>query len=384
MEHGKRDTLLGLVFFGGLGLLIWATAALSNLSLQPRPTLDVYFTGAGGLRVGDPVFVRGVRSGKVAGVAHQPAQPQHPILVQLELDEPVTLHDDVSIQIVGASLLGGKQVEIDPGIATEIHPRDRLLIGENRRSAIDAMGESIAGLDLEGAVGSIRSFFDKLNDPDTSVGALLSSREAYDDVAATLKSLRRSAEAVEQRQGALGQFIHDEQLGADFAAAARDLREIFHKVNEGAGLAARLLNDETLASDVSGAVSDVRSLTERARRGQGLFGKLLADEELGERFERIVANVESVTAKLDDPNAGLIGALLGEEGLLRDARTLFANLSEFSAKINEGKGLLAKLVNDPELGEKVDRMFRQLSRAIEDAREAAPVGTFFQVLAGPF
>ena len=384
MEHGKRDTLLGLVFFGGLGLLIWATAELSNLSLHPKPTLDVYFAGGGGLRVGDPVYVRGVRSGKVQAIASRPQYPDNPILVRLELNEPVTLHNDVEISIVSASLLGGKQIEIDPGVAPNVHTGDRLLVGVNRASALDAMGETLAGLDLQGAVSSVRTFFDRLSDPNGSVGALLASREAYDDFAATLHSLRQSVEEIEKGKGALGQVIHDEQLGSDLAAIASETREVVHKINEGAGLVSRLLNDEALAADVAGTVNDVRTITDRARRGEGMLGRILADAELADRFSSIVNHVDSVTAKLDDPNAGLIGALLGDDSLLRDARAVVAGASEIIAKINEGDGLLAKLINDPELGERVDRLFEQVTRAIEDAREAAPVGTFFQVLAGPF
>ena len=42
------------------------------------------------------------------------------------------------------------------------------------------------------------------------------------------------------------------------------------------------------------------------------------------------------------------------------------------------------LVNDSELAEKVSRLFNQVARAIEDAREAAPIGTLFQVIGGVF
>lgn len=384
MEHGKRDTLLGLVFFGGLGLLIWATAELSNFSLHPKPTLDVYFTGAGGLRVGDPIFVRGVRSGKVQSVDYRPAYADNPILVRLELDEPITLHEDVLVTIVGASLLGGKQIEIDPGVAPQVHSGDRLLVGVNRATALDAMGDTLAGLDLQGAVRSLRTFFDRLTDPNSSVGALLATREAYDDFAATLRALRQSVEAVEKGQGTLGKIIHNEQLGSDVAAIASELRQVIHKSNEGAGVVSLLLNDEQLAVDVAGSVGGVRELIERAQRGEGVVGRMFADAELANRFTNIVTRLESVSAKLDDPNAGIVGAVLGDEVLLRDARTLVAGASEIIVRIRDGNGLLARLINDPELGERVDRLFAQVTRAIEDAREAAPIGTFFQVFAGPF
>ena len=65
----KRDTLLGLVFFGGLGLLGWATVTLTSLSLEPKPSVTVRFANALGLRTGDPVFVLGKRYGQVTEVS---------------------------------------------------------------------------------------------------------------------------------------------------------------------------------------------------------------------------------------------------------------------------------------------------------------------------
>ncbi len=52
--------------------------------------------------------------------------------------------------------------------------------------------------------------------------------------------------------------------------------------------------------------------------------------------------------------------------------------------MRNGDGVLAKLINDKEMGERLDRVFGQVIRAIEDAREAAPVSTFFQVFSGAF
>ena len=44
MDRIKRDTLLGIVFFGTLGFLLWATVNLTDLSLSQQ--LLVYFPQA--------------------------------------------------------------------------------------------------------------------------------------------------------------------------------------------------------------------------------------------------------------------------------------------------------------------------------------------------
>ena len=55
MDRIQRDTLLGVVFFGTLGFLLWATVNLTDLSLSQE--LAVRFPQAGSVDVGTNVMV---------------------------------------------------------------------------------------------------------------------------------------------------------------------------------------------------------------------------------------------------------------------------------------------------------------------------------------
>ena len=46
MKKGTRDTILGLVFFGSLALLLWATQELSDITFGERQVLTVEFDNA--------------------------------------------------------------------------------------------------------------------------------------------------------------------------------------------------------------------------------------------------------------------------------------------------------------------------------------------------
>lgn len=382
MERSTRDTLLGLVFFGGLGLLIFATAELGNLSLEPRPRLVAHFADAAGLRVGDPVFVLGHRNGHVRSVTWVPDAPlERRIEVVLELQREIRFRRGARIEIRDATFLGGKEVRIDPGFGPPLEGDPPTA---TRKNPFDLLGESLSEADLGATVRSIRRFFESVNDPEGSVGALLSRREAYDELVAALRSVRKSVERIEKGPGPVHRLLYDERLGADLAAAASEARKLLEAARQGHGVVARLLNDARLADDLAAAATDLRAAAGALRDEKGLAGKLLHDEELAGDVAAAAASLRSVAAKLDDPRAGLAGALLGDEKMRADARRLVARLSEVAEGIATGKGLLARLVNDEDLAERVARLFRQVSRAVEDAREAAPVGTFFQVLAGPF
>lgn len=342
----QRDTLLGLVFFGGLALVGWATVNLSRVSLEPKPTVVVYFDHAQGLRVGDPVYVLGTRYGRVIEVALNQVPDHAPIRVTLELDQELPeLHADRVIRIRQASLLGGSQIDIDPGTAGERAPGQPLR-GETHLSALDALGEA----DIIGTVASFKRFFDKLSDPSSSIGALLESREAYDDFSAILKSARRTMESIEGGRGPLGRVIQSEEM----------------------------------AEDLSATLAAIREIAEATQRGEGVLGRLIMDSGLGASIAETIESLKSSASKLDDPASGTLGALLADPQLRTDVAAIAANLAEATSKLTQGEGLMARLLNDPELGRQLTRLFKQIAGAIEDAREAAPVGTFFQVLTAPF
>ena len=68
MERTRRDTLLGLVFFGTLAFLLWATVNLTDMSLAGVPPLVVYFPDAGSAEAGTNVMVLGKKVGKVGSI----------------------------------------------------------------------------------------------------------------------------------------------------------------------------------------------------------------------------------------------------------------------------------------------------------------------------
>ena len=68
MERTRRDTLLGLVFFGTLAFLLWATVNLTDISLGAVPPIEVRFADGGGAQVGTNVLVLGKKVGKVGEI----------------------------------------------------------------------------------------------------------------------------------------------------------------------------------------------------------------------------------------------------------------------------------------------------------------------------
>jgi ABC-type transporter Mla subunit MlaD len=386
MDRIRRDTLLGFVFFGSLAFLLWATLNLTDQAYG-NARLLVRLAQAGSCEVGTNVMVLGKKIGKVGAIDVDYGSADLPIAMTLLLREPIPLRQDYTISIKDAGVLGGKQVYIDPGRAAAL-PADAALRGEVEPGAFDqigniAKGEGKLGGKAVDAVEEIRKFFANMNDPTTSVGKLVTSSALHDQLSDAADSLGRILDAVLEQKGAVGDLVMNAETKENLHGFLASLRSLGKKLDEGSdGVLGMLLNDADAARNVQSIVRNLDVLVTDARNGGGIVGKLLRDDELARRFSNLVGNLDTLLANLTNAEAGALGALTSDPATARDVKTTLANLRFVSEQLAQKQGLLGAMINDPELATRFRRILTQVSRAIEDAREAAPIGSFIQVLIG--
>jgi len=390
MNRMQRDTVLGLVFFGTMAFLLWATVNLTDVSLGDSPPLEVYFRDAGGIRVGDPVLLLGKRVGKVSEIEFQPERPDHRMKLTLRIKEPFELREDQRIEVQDAGVLGGKQVYVNPGNEARSWPPNAQLIGETSINPLDAAagffdGSGTTGKELLGLLTDVRQFFQALNDPDTSsIGAVVNRRELYDEVLSSVQVLRGLFQAVDDGEGILGRVIKDPTLRDDTLQIVANLARVSEQLNGTESTIGRLLNDRAMAAQLGQIVTGIDTIVTRVNEGRGVASLIINDEQLASTLTGSIDSLANVLRKADDPAAGALGAILGDLELRANLQEIAANLQSVTQKIDRGKGLLGLLINDEDIGIRFRRILNQVSRALEDAREAAPISNFIQVLLGTF
>tara|TARA_R110002072_G_scaffold46591_10_gene129151 strand:+ start:166288 stop:167448 length:1161 start_codon:yes stop_codon:yes gene_type:complete len=386
MDRIKRDTLLGFVFFGTLGFLLWATVNLTDLSLSEK--IDVYFPQAGSCDVGTNVMVLGKKIGKVGAIDIQYDRADTPVKMQLLLRERIPLKAGHLIEVRDDGVLGGKQIYIDPGKGAEI-AAGQVLFGNVAGSAFDKLGDiadgkGAIGESLNTTVKEIGDFFRNMNDPETSIGRIATRRELYDSVLSTFNNANRIFEAITNAEGAVGTLIMNKQTAEDTTALLANLRTVSDNLLRTDGPLGVLLNDKDAARDLQGILDNVDRLIADARDGKGILGRILTDDKLAAEFGATVENLNTLLQKANDPDAGALGAITSDPEMAKHLRETIANLSMVSEQLTQRKGLLGVLINDEDLAVRFRRILTQVSRAIEDAREAAPISNFVQVLLGTF
>lgn len=386
MERTRRDTLLGLVFFGTLAFLLWATVNLTDLSLGRG--LVVLFPDAGGAEAGTNVMVLGKKVGKVGAIDVVYDRTDLPVRMTLLLKEAVPLTDKATIEVRDSGVLGGKQIYIDPGRGAPI-PADRELRGNSQPSAFERIGniaeaKGELGVNLNAAVTSIRTFFDNMNNEESTVGRLVRRRDLYDEFLQVAKNVNSVLDAIGKGEGTIGRLVVDRGMRDDAMRFVSNLAAVSDTLRSSEGTIGLLLNDRATAANVQAIVADIGSLVAAAKDGKGALGRILRDEKMANDLSDSLAALATLLAKANDKDAGVLGALTSDPETGQNLRMTIANLREVTAALTRSDGMLGALLNDKDLGVRFRRIMTQVSRALEDAREAAPIGNFVQVLLGAF
>jgi phospholipid/cholesterol/gamma-HCH transport system substrate-binding protein len=388
-----RQLLLGMFVLFVFVILAVYTLAFSDFSLfKEQHRMVVFFPDAHGLRRGDSVQVAGVRFGKVHTIVFDPgAIRDKRITVNLLLDSEVQLRQGFEIYIEDSTVLGGKNVYVDPGPAGA-DPVDPgiALFGRVKGGALDSLGKLVDenGDKISTIVADVQEVVADAKAGKGPLGLLLRDEavsQQLKDGVASLKATAANAEAIsndiQAGRGVVGRLVKDEDLankvqeiGDNLSKITNDFTSVSADMKEGKGTIGRLMKDEKLADDVAKAVETIRTISERINSGNGTLWRLIEDDTLAKNLETFSANLES----------GTLGKLFNNDEIYVKLSKIADDIAAATESIRTAQGTLGKLVMDKDLYEQISRALGVLTRTLEEYREAAPVTTFTSVLFGAF
>lgn len=391
----RKQIALGTFFLVVLALLGYATLFLTDFRMfRESYAMVVSFREANGLRPGDSVLVAGIRKGRVLQLAYDPtAVLERRVTASLSMDEAVVLRDGFTIEIEDATLLGGRQISIDPGPpeGREV-PAGTTLFGSVAGNALAGISKLIEQNReaFTTIVENVTAFTGDLREGRGTLGRLASDEGLADQVSSAVARFEvfsdNAAElttGLREGRGAMGKLLTDEELAGQFdeigerlAAITRDVSAFTAGLPEGKGLLPRLIEDEVLATDFSETLADLRAAMAKIDSGEGNLGKLVHDSTAMDHITSIFAKVDS--------GEGDLGALVNRTEVYDRLASIADDLSEVSAGLRAGRGTVGKLLVDDQLYVDLQRAVELVIKSLEEYREAAPVTTFTSVLFGAF
>jgi len=392
----KRTLLLGFFFLAALSVLGYYTLFLTDFTLFGRkPRLEVHFSQTNGLREGDAVLVAGMRWGKVKSLEFDPSAPNDQrITVLATLKESLVLRRGFTIRIEDATLLGGKNLSIEPGPADGdyVDTRKEMLFGEVGRSPLASLGDLVAesqrGVtriieDLSSITGGIR-------EGKGPIGRIVTDEKMAQDLADTLQGAARTLANLERLtsdlaagRGTAGELLTNPQLYDELLSTARKLNTTLDQTaglvgdfRAGQGALPRLFTDEKMADDLASTIAELNGVAKKVNAGQGTLGMLIGDDSIARDASSIFSKIAS--------GEGTLGALLTRSDVYDDLKEITENGAAISGAIRNGQGSLGRLVMDDDVYQQVRSALLVVQRALEEYREAAPVTAFTAVFFGAF
>jgi len=271
----SRDRELWVGVFVILGVVASLTAlyTLTDAALfRGRYIIQTVVPDAGGIRRGDPVQMRGVNIGRVASFRIISAGVE----IDLEIEGRYPIPADSRVELRSGGLLGGMVANVVPGASDQdVGWSDTLpgSIGKGIFDQIDALQEQadqaltrVQRLLDEKTIQNVHEGGDDLRQLLRRLNEV--TAEQQDEFAALTRSLRRTAESLEQTATGpeIGRSIERidaltgrlDSLVASLDQSARSAESILARIDRGEGSLGKLTRDETLYDNAAAAAASVK------------------------------------------------------------------------------------------------------------------------------
>lgn len=319
----SRDFTVGAVVIGAVALVIAVAIWLGGIGPRgPKSLKTARFQTVGGVKVGDPVVLRGVKVGRVEAVR---LTEQDWVETDLRMVKPEELPDNPVAIAVSASLFGEWQIAVMDSARAPNDPEIRQALAEARIGADGKWpGATLPDVGQLTAQAS-RIASDIAVVTDRVSGAVDS--QAIADIRASVRDLRRMADELvtfTQRQtSALNNVVGNASTSSnDIAKASQHLQATLSRIDSSTAsgeLNAMVKDARDATAQFKAASGDLRSLTGSARDQQA-------------RLVHIVTATDSVLTRLQS-GQGTLGLLSTDSTLYREATKTVVQLRTLLADI---------------------------------------------------
>ena len=319
----ENEFAVGLVVIAALALVVGGALWLSGAHFgKTEETVTARFRTVGGLGVGNPVVLRGVRVGRVEAIR---LAPGNWVEADLKIYSGVTLPQKPAVIAASASLFGEWAATL---ISSDPLPNDPNV----RQALVEA--QAAGGGKWPGAtlpdIGELTAQASRIA---TDIGTVSTRiQTAFDSSAVT--DLRRSIRDFGQIADRLARVTNEQadvigDVGANLSKssqalsrAATDLRTTLGRVdtatNQGQ-LVTILNNTAATSTDLRSASQDFRQLMAAANRNS-------------ESLVRVLQNADSVMSRIAN-RSGTLGLLVSDSALYRETTLTMTQLRQLLSDI---------------------------------------------------
>jgi phospholipid/cholesterol/gamma-HCH transport system substrate-binding protein len=297
---------VGVLILIALAILAAAIVKLGQAGnlFGKRYRLVAYVGTASGLRVGGQVTVAGQVAGSIDDIKFLPPGPdttRHLKLI-MEVDRKLReqVRQDSRAKIQSSGLLGDKLVDISVGT-----PRYRALREGDTLIVIPSIDYEAVVQQASGAIAEVVRLTRDLskvtggiNRGEGTLGQLITNRQLYDQLNATLLRTSSLMARLENPRGTVGRLLDDPALYNSLNRMIAGADTVLRQINSGNGTVGQLLRDDSLYVHLNSVVARADSLVSTMSNGKGTMNKLFTDQQLYDQLVKTVTELNNVLVEV--------------------------------------------------------------------------------------
>ena len=269
-----------------------------------RYRLVAFVATAGGLRIGGQVTIAGQVAGSIKDIKFLPPDldTTRNLKLVMEVDRKLSeqVRQDSRAKIQTSGLLGDKLVDISVGTPRyrALHEGDTLIVvpSIDYEAVVQQASGAIAEVvrltrDLSKVTGGI-------NRGEGTLGQLVTNRQLYDQLNATLLRTSSLMARMENPRGTVGRLLDDPALYNNLNRMIAGADTVLRQINSGGGSVGKLLRDDTLYVHLNSVVARADSLVTTMASGKGTMNKLFTDQQLYDQLVKTVTQLNNVLVEV--------------------------------------------------------------------------------------
>ena len=301
MTDRKKEVRVGSVALLSLIVLIAGITIGKGLIVGvSQNTLSFTFPSSGGIEIGAPIFINGVKRGSVISTENINGG----VAIAGSIDDISDLHTDAQAKISMLEITGGKKIDITPGISS-----GNLDISKPIAGTISADATEL--ISLVGDLGADASVIVKRLD------SVLAQANSLLSDGIVVKQLRNTIKNADELMITLNALMGDNKenmrnLIKDLGALAKDaksavnnnepkLRSILIKLDSLAGSGQRLMaKTDTALAGVTDLTVETKDMMKDIKTNGSFINKLLYDKTTSKSIDTTLQRVNDLLLKIHE------------------------------------------------------------------------------------
>jgi len=263
----KAEIKVGITTIVSLIIFIWIMGWSKNfIRTSSDMEINIVFDNVSGLEIDDDVTIRGLRKGFVKDIILD----RNIIIVKISIDQSADLRKDAVFMLSTVDLMGGKKIEIIPGLAREKLDLNVLHRGEFL-SDFSTMMQTIGS-----SKNDLLRIVDDIKISLTSVNSFLTDEEMKTDLKSSLKNLNGLTTKLNVMLGENRENIST--IVENSAAISEDAKIFLDKNKEDLNVSVSKLKSLLIKSD--SLINQFNYITTQTIEGDNNLGKILYNDSL--------------------------------------------------------------------------------------------------------